>query len=730
MGPQDVGLTEAEYEAVCERLGRAPNPLELGLFGALWSEHCSYKSSKSALATLPQRGPAVVAGPGGNAGVVRLWDDWLLAFKVESHNHPSYVEPVQGAATGVGGIIRDVVAMGARPIALMDSLRFGPEPASERLLDGVVEGVGNYGNSIGVPTVGGEVYFGAGYAGNPLVNVLCAGLVREASLMSSAGARSGSRVYLVGQPTGRDGIHGASLLASQDFSEHPEAVESMRPTVQVGDPFTGKRLMEATLAAIATGWVQAVQDLGAAGLTSASAEVAYRSHCGMELDLDRVPLREASMTPYEIMLSETQERMLLVVPEAGAAVVADAVRRWDLELIPVGRVVDEDILRLRWHGAVVAEVAASALAGGCPVRTVPEDARWPRPAPALALEEPAFQPEWLPQVLAHPDVRDREYIYRRYDWMIQTRTVWGPDHDVAVLCLHEAPVGVTLALSGPGRWAAADAWAGGAGAVARAIGAVLLQDSEPLGLTDGINCGNPNRPAVWREFLDLVGGIRDAATAFAVPVTGGNVSFHNETEGRAIWPTAVIGAVGRHDHPTRPWPDRVPEAGWRLVLVNPPTVPGLGGSVWAYMRGNLGAYPRPDLTVIPQRLRRLRALLARLPEGAFCVRTVGDGGLAAALVKMLGPEGPGAAIALEPQALVGRLFSEVAGQALVAIRPGAWRAFQAGAEAAAVAYLELGETWPDPVLSLQAGTQGWSWSLAALWAAYRSRVQAPRPSHS
>jgi phosphoribosylformylglycinamidine synthase II len=709
MKPEEVGLTAQEYHEIVRKLGRAPNDLELGLFGALWSEHCSYKSSKSALSLLPNAGPAVVAGPGGNAGVVRLEGEWLVAFKVESHNHPSYVEPVQGAATGVGGIIRDVVAMGARPIALMDSLRFGEDAPSQRLLDGVVEGVGNYGNSIGVPTVGGEVYFAPAYAQNPLVNVMCVGLLPQAHLMSASGARVGSGVYLLGQPTGRDGIHGASLLASQDFTAEAEAVESMRPTVQVGDPFTGKLLMEATLAAIATGGVEAAQDLGAAGLTSASAELAYRSGVGMELDLDGVPLRESAMTPYEIMLSETQERMLLVVPDGQLSAVRAAVEHWDLTLHRIGRVIAPDVLRVRWRGQVVAEVPPSVLSGGCPIRpldrTAGEAAARSAPLPVVS---PELDESLILRVLAHPDCRDRAYIYRRYDWMIQTRTVFGPEHDVAVLHLRETAAGLTLAISGPGRWAAADAWAGGAGAVARAVLGVMLQDSEPLGMTDGINCGNPDRPAVYGQFRRLVEGIAEAARAFGVPVTGGNVSFHNETEGRAIWPTGIVGVVGRHPHPTRPWRDRVGVSGWRLVLLNPAPRPDLGGSVLAHALGQLGRYPAPSLTALAAVYPRIQATLRELSPQGFAVRAILDGGLLLALAKLtLLFHDVGVRVQLSDDDPVARLFSEEVGQVVVALAPDQFSRFAEQAEEAGLSWLELGETVEDPVMELAAGARRW-----------------------
>ncbi len=665
MHPESVGLSELEAERVRQLCGREPNPVEWGLFGALWSEHCSYKSSKKVLAWLPKAGPAVVAGPGGNAGVVRLDETVEVAFKVESHNHPSYVEPVQGAATGVGGIIRDIVAMGARPVALMDSLRFGLGGMAERLRDGVVAGVGGYGNAIGVPTVGGEVHYGPGYEKNPLVNVLCVGTRLAGRDVGARGAVPGQVVYLIGQATGRDGIHGASLLASRDFSAEDQ---DLRPTVQVGDPYTGKLLMEATLAAIATGGVAAVQDLGAAGLASASSELAVQSNVGLELYLDQVPCRESAMSPYDIMMSETQERMLLVLNAEAGVQAEEAIAGWGLKAEAIGKVIPGGRYVLYWHGREVANLEAAWLVEDCPMQAGGDSYVLQAPqtlqGPSIAIDEASVL-----AIIADPDGRDRRPIYRRYDSMIQTATVWGPDHDVAVLALKQSPLGLALAVAGPGRWAAVDAYAGGMAAVALVVSRLATQAAEPLGLTDGINAGNPDKPEVRKAFEQLLLGIRDASLALHVPVTGGNVSFHNETDGQAIWPTPVIGGVGRHLHPTRPISDALDSRPVSLILVNPSPEASLGGSLWERRHGLLTAYPRVRLDDLSRALAGLRTILDPGRTDVIALRALADGGLWLAAVKMWlsSSVSVGLAVDLAEMHPAQRLFCEEAGQFLLAV---------------------------------------------------------------
>lgn len=707
-----VGLNREEKEAAARLLGREPNALEWGLFGALWSEHCSYKSSKGVLGWMPKAGRAVVSGPGGNAGVVRLNDRVEVAFKVESHNHPSFVEPVQGAETGVGGIIRDVVAMGARPVALMDSLRFGTDEHAALLRHRVVEGVGRYGNAIGVPTVGGEVFYAPGYAKNPLVNVVCVGVRDAGTAIDAAGCRPGDVLYLIGQATGRDGIHGASLLASRDFSAGDE---DLRPTVQVGDPFTGKLLLEATLDAARTGAVTAVQDLGAAGLASATSELAVRSGVGLLLYLDRVPTREPHLTPYDLMMSETQERMLLALDPGRAEEALAVVRRWGLAPHLLGEATADGMLRLRYRSELVAEVPAAALVDGCPVRPAPARVR-PEP-PAIPRRVEAWpDADVIRGVLAHPDVASRRAIYERYDAMIQTQTVWGPEHEAAVLDLHQGG-GLALAVAGPGRWCAVDAYAGGAGAVCAAVGRLAATGALTLGLTDGLNAGNPDKAPVYAAFSAMVAGIADAAEALAVPVTGGNVSFHNETDGVAIWPTAVIGAVGRHPDPRAPVADTIPGAGFDLWLMNPEPHPAIGASVFEAVTGRpVSAYPRPRLTMMAEAVRLVSSLAEGADASRMAIRYIAVGGLFTALVRMtLGAaEGLGLTVSLPPGAGPGDLFGEEAGRFVLASERGLAPWIERQAAAHGIRIVPIGESEASDGIQIRVDQRTLAWSRRAL----------------
>ena len=721
MNPEAVGLSVEEAREVRRLVGREPEELEWGLFGALWSEHCSYKSSKRMLSWLPKEGPDVVSGPGGNAGVVRLDDKVEVAFKVESHNHPSYVEPVQGAATGVGGIIRDIVAMGARPIALMDSLRFGEGRNALRLRHGVVAGVGGYANAIGVPTVGGEVYYGPGYDKNPLVNVLCVGVRDAGAEVGARGAKPGQTVYLIGQSTGRDGIHGASLLASRDFSAEDQ---DMRPTVQVGDPYTGKLLMEATLAAIRTGGVAAVQDLGAAGLASATSELAVQSGVGLDLNLDRVPCREVDMTAYDIMLSETQERMLLVLNAEYGAKALDAIAEWGLIPHAIGQVTGDGRYRLTHGGQVRADLQASWLVEGCPL--APAGRPDPTLPPSVSSVPVSLNAESLTAILADPDCRDRRPIYQRYDSMIQTGTVWGPEHDVAVLSLKQASQGLALAVSGPGRWAAVDPYAGGMAAVALVVSRLATQAATPLGLTDGLNAGNPDKPEVKKAFEQVVLGIRDAARALNVPVTGGNVSFHNETDGEAIWPTPVIGGVGRHKRPAMPVPDVVLVPGTALMMVNVPLVPSVAGSVWERRQGALSAFPRVRLRDLETTIAWLEMTLTQKPAVLRAVRAIADGGAWLALVRMWlgGADSLGMSVRLGDQHDgPARLLCEEPGQFLVAVSKNQVETVAHDLENRAIRAMVIGECEIGQELQLDLGTERepvGRWSRRQLITAWQS----------
>jgi phosphoribosylformylglycinamidine synthase len=545
-----AGLSARDYREVCRRLGREPNAVEARMFGVMWSEHCGYKHSRKVLRLLPSSSPRVLAGAGENAGVVEVGEGWALAFKMESHNHPSAVDPYNGAATGVGGIIRDVLAMGARPVALLDSLRFGPldEPRARRLCAGVVAGIAGYGNAIGVPVVGGEMITDPCYRDNPLVNVACLGLLRADRVARSAASSPGSAVVYGGALTGRDGIGGAAF-ASAELDESRQAAD--RASVQIGDPFTGKSLIEATLEALAGCSVEALQDMGAAGLTCAASEMAARGGVGMEIDLDSVPLREAGMRPDEILLSESQERMLLVVPQADAPRVVAVFHRWGLAARVIGAVTRVPRLRVTAGGRTVVDLPPEVLAGAPaydPDAQMPHDLadRW-RLDPACL---PSFDPAAaLAALLRHPDIASKRFAFEQYDHMVGIRTVAGPGWDAAILRLPEAPpLGLALSADGNARWCQADPRRGAALSVLEAAANLACVGAMPLAVTDCLNFGNPERPAVFWSFREAVCGIADACRALGVPVVGGNVSFYNEAEGsgggRAVFPTPVIGMVG------------------------------------------------------------------------------------------------------------------------------------------------------------------------------------------
>lgn len=710
MKASDVGLTPEEFERIVTLMGREPNAVELGLFGAMWSEHCSYKSSKALLSWLPHDGPFVVQGPGENAGVVRLNDAYEVAFKIESHNHPSYVEPVQGAATGVGGILRDIFAMGARPVALADSLRFGLGAEAEHLARGIVEGVGAYGNAIGVPTVTGEAYYGAPYQKNPLVNVLAVGTRAPGTATSAASARAGSLLVLIGQATGRDGIHGASLLASFDFAD---GQVDMRPTVQVGDPFLGKLLMETTLSAVDQGLTEAVQDLGAAGLTSSVSELCFHSGVGVQLWLDRVPCRETGMTSYDIMLSETQERMLMAVREEHLPAMQALVDHFGVTMAVIGQLTEGPDLVLLDGETRVAEVSPRDLVDRAPRRLLAEG--WRESVSASGEDrtddhwEIAFRSELLLEVLGAPDVRSRRRIYEQYDSMIQTHTTRGPGHDCAVLRLRGSDEGLAMAVAGPARYAAEDAYAGGVAAVLRALSSLATQAALPLGMTDGINAGNPDRESPYFQLSALIAGIADAASAAGVPVTGGNVSLHNETDGRPIWATGIIGAVGRHPRPLEPFRDDLVREGLKLYLINPTDVSWqhLGGSVLrTLLRDTPGPFPRVSLEPAVRAMAFVRDLLS---EGMVeSSKLVSDGGLAVALVQMMlrGDQSLGLSLSWPDGSVVPRLFNEMPGQFVVTVdRDGEERLVEE-AVLKGIEVLSLGQVSREATLSW--GRHRWS----------------------
>jgi phosphoribosylformylglycinamidine synthase II len=554
------GLTVEEYARIQKILARDPNYTELGIFSVMWSEHCSYKSSRVHLKRLPTTGKGVVQGPGENAGVVDIGDGICAVFKIESHNHPSFVEPFQGAATGVGGILRDIFTMGARPIAVMDSLRFGeiqpgtgagsstPEEIAQnrRILDGVIRGIGFYGNCFGVPTVGGEVQFESCYSNNPLVNALALGIARREELFFARARGAGNPVIYVGAKTGRDGIHGASLLASAEFSEESQ---QKRPNVQVGDPFMEKLLLEACLEAMRTGAVVAIQDMGAAGLTSSSSEMASRGGMGIEIDLARVPQRETGMTPYEIMLSESQERMLLVAERGREREVFGVFSKWGLDAVEIGKVTDDGKLRVLDHGRVVAEIPAHAIAE--------EGPRYERPIAAPASPAGAAGPFFefaaagadltknFRALLASPAIASKYWITEQYDSMVRTNTRLGPGaSDAAVLRLKETERGLALSTDGNGRWCFLSPRVGAMHSVAEAARNVACSGARPVAATNCLNFGNPEKPDVMWQFSEAVDGIAEACRALEIPITGGNVSFYNETLGKPIYPTPILGVLG------------------------------------------------------------------------------------------------------------------------------------------------------------------------------------------
>jgi phosphoribosylformylglycinamidine synthase II len=535
------GLSEAEYRLILQHLGRTPTFTELGVFSVMWSEHCSYKSSRRHLAQFAATNRLVVQGPGENAGAVDIGDGWLAVFKMESHNHPSFVEPYQGAATGVGGILRDIFAMGARPVASLNSLKFGgfDHPRTRHLLTGVVGGIGGYGNCVGVPTIGGEVSFDPAYENNILVNAFCLGLVRSGELQSAKARGVGNPVLYVGSATGRDGIHGASLLASAEFDADSER---KRPTVQVGDPFMEKLLIEACLEAATTGAIVALQDMGAAGLTSSSSEMAARGGLGIELDLDRLPLREASLTPYEMLLSESQERMLIVAQKGRERELQAVFEKWDLHAVVLGEITDDRRFKVRFRDQVVADIPVAALADEAPAYDRPmSPVPVPLPPAVRATPTPA---QAVRALLDWPDVASKRWVFRQYDSLVQSNTVQGPGADAAVLRLKESCRGLALTVDSNPRACALDPYIGAIASVCEAVRNVACAGARPLGMTDCLNYGSPERPEIMWQFVRGVQGIRDAAIALDTPVISGNVSFYNETSGRAIPPTPAIAVVG------------------------------------------------------------------------------------------------------------------------------------------------------------------------------------------
>ena len=692
----EFGLTAKEFDRVVSALGRQPNLTELGIFSVMWSEHCSYKSSKIWLKTLPTKADWVICGPGENAGVIDIGDGQAAVFKMESHNHPSFIEPYQGAATGVGGIMRDVFTMGARPVANMNALRFGDpdHPKTRHLVAGVVAGIGGYGNCMGVPTVGGETNFHRAYNGNILVNAMTVGIAPADRIFYSAAAGVGKPVVHVGSKTGRDGIHGATM-ASAEFAEDSE---EKRPTVQVGDPFTEKLLIEACLELMATDAIVAIQDMGAAGLTSPSFEMASKGGSGVELDLDKVPCREDGMTPYEMMLSESQERMLMVLQPGKEDLARGIFEKWDLDFAIIGRLTDSGRMVLKMHGAVVGELPIDPLAEASPEYDRP----W-QPTPPRADVDPGFAPklgaaEALKRLMATPDLCSKRWVWEQYDHMVMADTVARPGGDAAVVRIHGSNRGLAMASDCTPRYCEADPERGGAQAVAESWRNLTASGARPLAVTDNMNFGNPERPEIMGQFVGCIAGMKAACDALDYPVVSGNVSLYNETNGQAILPTPVIGGVGLIDDLDRTVGIGLPGTGETIVLIGE-TRGHLGASVYLRDIEGRGEGPPPPVDLAAER-RNGDFVRAQIHAGAVTAcHDLSDGGLAVGLAEMALAGGCGADIAgavPDNPPLAAWLFGEDQARYLVTTRaPGA---LLAAAKEAGVPAQALGTSGGDRLI--------------------------------
>jgi len=772
---REHGLTPEEFEQIKQLLGgREPTRTELGIFSVMWSEHCSYKSSRVHLKRLPTRSKLVVQGPGENAGIVDIGDGWACAFKIESHNHPSFIEPFQGAATGVGGILRDIFTMGARPVAVMDSLRFGPissgtdrvvtglrpvaghSPATTQaqptraeihknhsVMEGVVSGVASYGNCFGVPNLGGEVKFEPCYSGNPLVNAFALGLVRRDQIFYGRASGEGNPVIYVGSKTGRDGIHGATM-ASEEFSEGSEA---KRPNVQVGDPFLEKLLLEACLEAMQTGAIVGIQDMGAAGLTCSTCEMGARGGTGVEIELDRVPQRETGMTPYEIMLSESRERMLLVAQKGREEEVFRVFQKWGLDAVEIGQVTSDAKMRVLEHGIVVAEIPNAALTDNAPVYKRPL-ARWEPPVDRempqhlrIRLGEIADFSSQLKRLLASPNICSKRWVWQQYDHMVQTNTVEAPGAgDAGVIRIKGSKRGLAMALDGNGRWCYLDPRLGAMHAVAEAARKVACAGATPIGATNCLNFGNPEKPHIMWQFSQVIDGITKACEELDTPITGGNVSFYNETLGEGIYPTPVIGVVGIledvHKTVKMHFAASGGESGYevikKIVLLRANET---GDAVDAesefgsseYAKEILGAvwgYP-PELDIEKEATLQ-RALVAIIQAGLVeSAHDCADGGIAVALVESALPGGVGLSVRL-PKSQLARefvLFAEDASRVVLSCDPIHLPRIQQVAEEYGVFADVLGETGSDRVEISVDGEPVISASVAELRDAYEGALE-------
>jgi phosphoribosylformylglycinamidine synthase subunit PurL len=765
------GLTTDEYEKIRQLLGqREPTLTELGIFSVMWSEHCSYKSSRVHLKRLPTRSKRVLQGPGENAGIIDIGDGWACAFKIESHNHPSFIEPFQGATTGVGGILRDIFTMGARPVAVMDSLRFGPitehvapdafvRGAEERMgrrtnasvptradihrnhsiLEGVVSGVASYGNCFGVPNLGGETKFEPCYSGNPLVNAFAMGLVRKDEIFYARAAGEGNPVIYVGAKTGRDGIHGATM-ASEEFSE---ASEAKRPNVQVGDPFLEKLLLEACLEAMRTGAIVGIQDMGAAGLTCSTCEMGGRGGVGIEIELDRVPQRETGMSPYEIMLSESQERMLLVAQKGREQEVFRVFEKWGLDAVEVGKVTSDNQLRVLHHGEVVAEIPNRALTDDAPVYKRPLT-RWEPPVSRempehIHLNSDRDFTRSLKRLLASPNICGKRWVWQQYDHMVQTNTVEGPGAgDAGVIRIKnpnsDAPQrGLAMALDGNSRWCYLDPRLGAMHAVAEAARKVACSGATPVGATNCLNFGNPEKPHIMWQFSQTIDGITKACEELEIPITGGNVSFYNETLGEGIYPTPVLGVVGILDDVHKTAKMHFASAGRTIVLLRAGAAADItdvesefGSSEYAKeILGALWGYP-PELELAKEGALQ-KAVVELIQLGlAESVHDCSDGGVAVALAEKSFAKGVGARVNVASDGLPAEfvLFGEDASRIVLSCDPGDMMRIEQIAEKYGIESDTLGETIPERLEISLDGQGVVSAAVSELSAAYENALES------
>lgn len=704
---EKVGLSQEEYQSIIDILEREPNDLELGMFGLMWSEHCSYKSSRVHLSTLPTEAPHVIQGPGENAGAIDIGHGLAAVFRMESHNHPSAIEPFQGAATGVGGILRDIFTMGARPVALLDSLRFG-EPDAPRnrfLTSGVVAGIAHYGNSVGVPTVGGELFFDPDFAENPLVNVMCLGVCRHEELIRGRAEGVGNPVFLVGARTGRDGIHGASLLASQEFDENPE---DMRPAVQVGDPFMEKLLIEACLELVEKDLIVGLNDLGAAGLTSASSETASRAGNGMRLDISRVPLREEGMDPYEIMLSESQERMLVIARQGTEEAVKEIFDRWGLDSVVLGQVADDGFLTVVRGEEVLAQIPAHSLSSRAPAyqRPMEKPADSSRPLDPDSVQLPEDLTACLVEMMGSPNLASRHWVYRQYDHMVGTDTVVLPGGDAAVIRVKGTPLGISVSTDANSRFCHLDPRRGAALAVAEAARNSAAVGARPMAITNCLNFGSPERPTTMWAFGQAVLGMSEACKALGTPVTGGNVSFYNETRGRPVKPSPVVGMVGLLEDVRK----RLTQ-GWKeeddLVVLLGDCRGHLGGSEYLHVvHGRTEGLP-PDISWDEERSVQEACLEAARLGLLSSAHDVSDGGLAVALSEccLWGQgEALGADIVIESDIRGDALlFGEEPSRILVSLPPDRLEELQEVGRSTGARVWVLGKVVAEPRLTVKVG---------------------------